>query len=316
MISIIIPVYNEGTNIKALIEELYCVLKNISSFEIIFVDDGSKDDTLARIKECSQIFNNLYYVSFSKNFGHQNALRAGFNVCRGNAVISMDGDLQHPPKLILQMITKWQEGYDVVYTTRQESQDIGPVKKYTSLLFYRILNFISKTEVPNGAADFRLLDRKVVEAIKQIQENDVFYRGVIAWVGFKQYELNFCPQPRKTGKSKYSLYKMLKFGLTGITSFSVFPLRVSALSGFAIAGLSFGYALYAFAVKLLSNQAVSGWASIMTGIYFLGGIQLIAIGICGEYIGKILLEVKNRPAYIVSESSLPTLSDDQTCNRG
>jgi polyisoprenyl-phosphate glycosyltransferase len=306
MLSVIIPVFNEEDNIRDLLKELFCVLETVESHEVIFIDDGSRDDTLELIKECATQYNNIFFISFSKNFGHQNALMAGLNACRGKAVISMDGDLQHPPSLIPQMISIWKDGYDIVCTTRLPDQSNGVIKEWTSALFYKLINYISDVNIKEGAADFRLLDRKVVEELKKIKEYDIFYRGMVAWLGFKQYDLVYTPALRKYGDTKYSFFKMLKFAISGITSFSIFPLRISALSGFVVAGLSFAYGIYAVLMKIFGAEVVTGWASIMVGLYFLGGIQLIAIGMCGEYIGKILMEVKKRPNYIVADSSMPS----------
>lgn len=305
LLSVIIPVFNEGDNIRHLLEGLYGVLAAVESFEVIIIDDGSRDNTLEVIKECAVYYDNLFYLSFSKNFGHQNALMAGLTACRGSAVISMDGDLQHPPSLIPQMISIWRDGYDIVCTTRLPDKSNGVLKEWTSALFYKLINFISDVNIQRGSADFRLCDRKVVEQLKKIREYDIFYRGMVAWLGFKQYELAYTPAVRRYGDSKYSLTKMFRFALSGITSFSIFPLRISAMSGFVVAGLSFAYGIYAVLMKIFGTEVVTGWASIMVGLYFLGGIQLIAIGMCGEYIGKILMEVKKRPNYIIAESSMP-----------
>jgi len=304
MLSVIIPVYNEGSNIKWLLQEIYSVLAAVESYEVIIIDDGSRDNTLDIIKECAGIYKNLFYISFSKNFGHQNALMAGLNACRGDAVISMDGDLQHPPSLVPQMIEKWKDGYDIVCAIRLPDPSNGVIKEWTSAFFYKLINSISDVHIKEGSADFRLLDRKVVEELKKIKEYDIFYRGMVAWLGFKQCEITYRPAQRKFGDSKYSFFKMLKFAVSGITSFSIFPLRLSAMSGFIVAGFSFAYGIYAILMKFFGAEVVSGWASIMVGLYFLGGIQLIAIGMCGEYIGKILMEVKKRPNYIVAESSM------------
>ena len=304
LLSIIVPVYNEVANIGRLLHLLDDALKGIDEYEIIFVDDGSSDGTLSEIQHHLSAYPNLHYISFSNNFGHQNALMAGLDFSRGKAVITMDGDLQHPSSLIPRMLELWQNGYDIVCTIREPDQNNGIFKEFTSSFFYKFLNSISRIKIKSGSADFRLLDRKVVDALKSIREYDIFYRGMISWLGFRQFELSYKPEKRYYGDSKYSFYKMARLAIAGVTSFSIMPLRFSALSGFFVALLSFFYGIYAVLLKILGMEVVTGWASIMVGLYFLGGIQLIAIGLCGEYIGRILMEVKRRPHYVIAESSL------------
>ncbi len=305
MISIVIPVYNEEKNISVLHEQIKEVLSSSEEYQIIFVNDGSVDKTLEKIKAIHAVENNVFYLSFSRNFGHQNALRAGLDHCYGDAVITMDGDLQQPPSLLPKMISLWKEGYKIVYTVREENQEIGRAKQWTSKCFYRAINLISDVNLKQGSADFRLLDKLVVKELRKYKEKDVFYRGIISGLGFKQCEISYVPDVRKFGNSKYSLVKMVGFALSGITSFSIVPLRISTLLGFLIAFLSLIYGFYAVCIKILGINVVPGWASIMAGIYFIGGIQLIALGVCGEYIGRILLEVKKRPNYIIQEAQLP-----------
>lgn len=303
LVSIIIPVYNEAGSISAVVERIGQSLTDQYDFEIVLVDDGSRDDTLQRIKDFCQHNKRIEYLSLSRNFGHQSALKAGLDHCKGDIVISMDGDLQHPPELIPTMIELWYEGYEVVVTVREDLNDTSVLKKLSSQWFYRLLNRISSIDIDSGAADFRLLDRKVVDSLKLFNEKDLFYRGFVSWVGFRQITIPYNPGQRLAGTSKYTLKKMLQLAGSGIMGFSILPLRVVSILGFAISLLAFCYGSYAILIKLFSNQAVSGWASVMTGIYFLGGIQLFCIGLCGEYIGRIFLQVKNRPNYIVKESS-------------
>lgn len=307
MLSIIVPVYNEVANIGQLLPLLDAALEGIDDYEIIFVDDGSSDGTLSEIRRQVSAHPKLNYISFSNNFGHQNALMAGLDFSRGKAVVTMDGDLQHPPSLIPRMFDLWQNGYDIICTIRKPDENNGFFKEYTSSFFYKFLNSISRIKIKSGSADFRLLDRKVVNVLKSIREYDIFYRGMISWLGFRQFELSYKPEKRHFGDSKYSFYKMAKLAIAGVTSFSVMPLRFSALSGFFVALLSFFYGLYAVMLKMFGMEVVTGWASIMAGLYFLGGIQLIAIGLCGEYIGRILMEVKRRPHYVIAESSMTDL---------
>ncbi|NNK95324.1 MAG: glycosyltransferase family 2 protein [Desulfobacterales bacterium] len=303
--NIIVPVFNEEENIPLLIERFSSVLSECISYEILFVDDGSTDKTLANIKQACQSTENIYYVSLSKNFGHQNALKAGIDSCNGDIILFIDGDLQHPPEMIPKMLHFWREGYDIVYTCRKDNQAIGIFKKISAHVFYRGINLISKLHIKPGAADFRLIDKQVLVTLRDYNEHDLFFRGIIASIGYRQIEIEYTPAKRAHGITKYSFRKMVSLALSGITSFSVFPLRALAIAGFFFSFTSFLYGLYALGVKFFSNHAVPGWTSIMAGIYFLGGLQLAAMGICGEYIGKIFLEVKRRPHYIISESRLP-----------
>jgi len=314
LLSILVPVYNEEKNIIPLIEKIKEVMKGGISFEILFIDDGSQDGTLGMIKEARKSAKNIYFLSFSRNFGHQNALKAGFDNCRGDAVISLDGDGQHPPELIPKMLRLWEKGAQIVYTERKDSKDTGFFKKWMSSLFYRLMSFVSDIDFQSGTADFRLLDRQVVEALRKFSEKDLFYRGIVSWAGFHKVKLVYRAEERLYGVSKYSLKKMCHLALNGITGFSVFPLRIAAITGFGFAGLSFLYGIYAIFVHFFTGQAVSGWASTMAGIYFLGGIQLITLGLIGEYVGKIFMEVKKRPHYLTVEAVLPVDTYSETEN--
>jgi glycosyltransferase involved in cell wall biosynthesis len=287
--------------------KLLNILAQLADLELILVDDGSQDDTLAEIKRIVRQERRVFYLSLSRNFGHQNALRAGLDLATGDAVITMDGDMQHPPELLPAMIEKWRKGYEIIFTVREDTDDLSWFKRSTSALFYRILNIMAGVRLHEGSADFRLLDRKVVDALKKMQENAIFYRGLISWVGFRQCSLAYVPYPRMHGKSKYSARKMFRLALDGMTSFSFLPLRLAAVTGFFLAFLAFLYVIYAFFIKLFTDDAISGWLSIMAGIYLLGGVQLIFIGLCGEYIGRIFMEVKQRPHYLISESKTPAV---------
>ncbi|MFH0780845.1 MAG: glycosyltransferase family 2 protein [Pseudomonadota bacterium] len=311
-LTIIVPVFNEERNIPILLERLKSVLLKTVNYEVLFIDDGSTDDTLAVIKTACHTADNVYYVSFSRNYGHQNALKAGIDCCRGDIIVSLDGDLQHPPELIPEMLCKWEDGFDVVYTCRQDSDATGLFKKMSANLFYRSINKISKIQLKPGVADFRLIDKRALISLRAFNEHDLFFRGIIASIGFKQAQIDYIPGNRIHGSTKYSLRKMLDLAVSGITGFSIFPLRILALAGFLFSFCSIFYGLYALAVRLFTTQAVPGWASIMAGIFFLGGLQLAAIGICGEYIGKIFLEVKQRPHYIISECNLPDFTNPRS----
>lgn len=309
-ITIVVPVFNEEKNIPLLIQRLNRNLAGLIAYKVLFVDDGSSDRTLNVIKQEREKADNIYYLSFSKNFGHQNALKAGIDKADGDAIITLDGDLQHPPELIPKMIALWQNGFDIVYTCRDDEQSIGRFKKASSAMFYRLLRLISKLDLQPGTADFRLIDRRALDSLRLFDEVDLFFRGIIAGLGFKQTALTYQPEKRLHGTTKYSLRKMAALAVSGITGFSIFPLRALTVIGFLFSMGSFIYGLYALAIRFFTNEAVPGWTSIMAGIYFLGGLQLGALGICGEYIGKIFLEVKKRPHYLVAESLLP--EDDVT----
>lgn len=303
LISVVIPIMNEEGNVELLSNKLKEVLNVYGDFEVIFVDDGSTDSTLEVIKNLNAKDNRFRYLSFSRNFGHQNALKAGLDFSIGNCVISMDGDMQHPPELIPDLITKWQEGFDIVYTLRQDDPKLSFFKKHTAKLFYKIINILSDVSIEQGSADFRLLDRAVVDVIKGLHESPLFFRGLVRWLGYKQYAISYMPHERFFGKSKYSLSKMFKLAMAGITGFSVKPLHLATKLGILIALFSFIYGLYALYAKFFTDLTIEGWTSLLIIISFLGGIQLITIGILGEYIGKLFMQQKKRPTYIVREKS-------------
>jgi len=302
-LSLVVPIFNEKGNIDFLVERVTKILKNYTDYELIFVDDGSNDETLLNIKKQRESNKRIQYLSFSRNFGHQNALRAGLDYATGDCVISMDGDMQHPPELIPKLIEKWREGYDVVYTLRKDDPKTSFFKRKTASYFYGIMNRFSDIKIDRGAADFRLMDNSVVEVLKSIKENDLFMRGMVSWLGFKQCAIEYMPEERYWGKTKYSFGKMFKFAISGITSFSTKPLQLSTMIGYIIATLAFIYGVYAVIIKLFTTNTVSGWTSVLTVVLFIGGIQLIMIGILGEYIGKLFIESKKRPNYIIKDKS-------------
>ena len=305
-ISIVIPTYCEEGNIFELFEKLHEELSksNIHSYEIIYINDGSHDNSLLKIKELALRDERVKYIHFSRNFGHQNALRAGLDFAKGDAVISMDADLQHPPELISTLIGHWKEGNKVVYTKRKDTNDLSFLKKMTSKMFYKLVNYLSETKLEEGTADFRLLDRSVVEALKKFNENNLFYRGIIPGLGFKQYGIDYIPNERFSGQTKYTFSKMVRFALTGITSSSAKPLYFSIYLGAFLALCSFIYALYAIYVAIFTTEAVAGWTSTIASILFIGGIQLMMLGIVGIYLGKLFSESKKRPNYIIEESNI------------
>lgn len=301
-VSLVIPCYNEAGNIKKLYQKILEQMEQLDvDYELIFVDDGSTDGTFEIIELMSRSNSKIKSISFSRNFGHQSAIIAGLDYCKGDCVIMMDADLQHPPELIPEMIGYWEKGYEIVSTIRKDSNDESLFKRLTSKGFYKLINIISKTKIEAGSADFRLLDRKVIDSFKEIGEYSIFIRGMVNWIGFKSIQIEYKPNERFSGTSKYSLKKMISFALDGITSFSSAPLQISMIFGLFISFLSFLYLIYALYIRLFTNQALEGWTSIIISILFIGGIQLISIGILGEYVSKIFYEVKRRPRYLVSK---------------
>ncbi|WP_370901417.1 glycosyltransferase family 2 protein [Chryseobacterium gossypii] len=301
-ISIVIPAYNEEGNVAMIHQRIREVFYGLSGYdyEIIFVNDGSRDNTQQKLEELSRQYEEVKYIEFSRNFGHQPAVKAGMDNARGNAVISMDGDLQHPPELIPEMIRKWEEGYDVVYTIRTYPRQISFFKRKTSDFFYRILSSLSDVNLTKGGgSDFRLLDANAVEVMRNFTEDDLFLRGLTSWMGFKQAGIEFTAEERLSGESSYNLKKMLTFAFTGITAFSVKPLYIAAYLGFLFSGISVvGYIFYVIH-SFVAKTEISGWASLIMTIVFFGGLQLIILGIIGIYLGKIFKQVKERPNYII-----------------
>jgi dolichol-phosphate mannosyltransferase len=305
MISIIIPCFNESGNLDRLVTEVTCVMQKVGEpYEILAIDDGSTDNTHSLLRMLKDK-NVLQYVSFSRNFGHQAALKAGLDLARGDAVISMDGDLQHPPSLIPAMVAKWREGFQIVNTVRTKTQNQGIVKDFTSRLFYYIFKWISGLPLETGSADFRLMDQRVVQIIRQLNEPPLFLRGLIAWVGFNTTTIPYVADERYAGRTKYSMKKMMKFARDGLMSFSIRPLRIAGVAGLVISIVSGLYALYSLWIVIFTNRAVPGWASILVSVLFVGGVQMIFLGLLGEYVGKIFIENKHRPSYLIKEQSQP-----------
>jgi len=304
MISIVIPAYNEAGNIRPSAQRISKVLENSGPYEIIFIDDGSRDGTLAEIKEINARNENIKFISFSRNFGHQKALKAGLDHARGDCVISMDSDLQQPPELLTKLIKEWRNGYEVVYTIRVDSAETAFIKRLSSRLFYKIINLLSNVNIPLGTADYRLLDRKIVDEVKKFEENWLFIRGIVAWIGFNQTSVEYVVNSRNRGTTKYSFPRMLALAINGITSFSILPLRISILLGLTFSLGSFFYAIYAIYTKVFNNAVIPGWTSLLLSVLFLGGLQLMSLGVIGEYLGKMFIETKNRPTYIIKEKDL------------
>ena len=301
-ISVIVPLYNESSSIEHLFARLTPVLQQLdTSYEIICINDGSQDDTLDRLLEFSQQNQAIKIVNLSRNFGKEVALTAGIDYAVGAAVIPIDADLQDPPELIIQLIERWRAGYDVVYATRRSRQGETWLKKISAKAFYHTIGKLSTVRIPANTGDFRLLDRQVVEAIKRLPERTRFMKGLFAWVGYKQTSVLFDREPRHSGSSTWNYWKLWNFALDGIISFSFLPLKVWSYVGISISLVSLIYALILVMRTLVFGVDVPGYASLMVAILFLGGIQLITLGILGEYLGRVYTEVKGRPLYFVRE---------------
>jgi len=302
-LSIIAPMYNEEANIDCFFETLIPVLIHLGlEYEIICVNDGSKDRTLEKLLTHHQNNPQIKIINFSRNFGKEIALTAGLHHSGGQAIIPIDTDLQDPPELIEKMVDKWREGYDVVYAVRKQRLGESSFKRLTANVFYRFINFISDTPIPKDTGDFRLFDRRVVKELNRIPERTRFMKGLFAWVGFKQVGIEYDRQPRHLGKTKWNYWKLWNFALDGITLFSTFPLRLWSYIGIIISLLSFGYASFLVLRTLIHGKDVPGYASIMVAVLFLGGLQLISLGVIGEYLGRVYAETKRRPLYIINES--------------
>jgi dolichol-phosphate mannosyltransferase len=301
--SIIAPIYNEIDNLP----ELYRRVKEVmdssgESWELILVDDGSSDGSTDAIRELAKKDKTVRPVIFARNFGHQVAITAGWDYARGDAVVIIDADLQDPPEVILELAKKWREGYEVVYAVRGEREGESWFKKFTAAMFYRLIYSITDVKIPVDTGDFRLMDRKVVNVLKQMKERHRFPRGMSAWVGFKQIGVTYRRAARVAGVTKYPFSKMLKLALNAITGFSYFPLQVATYFGFASAGVSILAIPVVAAMRLAGSHFFEGQATTLISVLFLGGVQLISLGILGEYIGRLYDEAKGRPLYIVREA--------------
>jgi len=313
LISIIAPVYNEVESIPVLYPRIKEVLdSSTESWELILVDDGSTDGSTEIIRELAEQDNRVRPVIFARNFGHQIAVTAGWDYSRGKAVVVIDADLQDPPEVILELIAKWREGYEVVYAVRTEREGESWFKLFTARLFYRMIYSITDINIPLDAGDFRLLDRKVVDVLKQMRERHRFLRAMSVWVGFKQIGVPYKRAARFAGKTKYPLKKMLKLALNAITSFSYFPLQLATYMGFFSAGISIIAIPIVIVTRLAGYQAFLGQATTLIAVLFLGGVQLISLGILGEYVGRLYDEAKGRPLYVVREVPLndPSINQD------
>lgn len=303
LISYVFPVYNEEETIPVLYSELTKSIRSIESkydFEFIFINDGSRDKSLEQLSVLHNKDHRIIILNFSRNFGHQMAITAGVDYAKGDAVIVMDADLQDPPLVAVELIEKWEQGFDVVYAQRRSRQD-GAFKKHTAYAFYRILNKLAEINIPNDTGDFRLMDKKVTDALKQFRERNRFMRGLVSFVGFNQTVVLFDRNKRYAGTTNYPFRKMLRLALDAVTSFSTAPLKIITQFGFFVSFLSLIGILYAIGMRIFFPEfTVSGWTMIIISVLFMGGIQLIMLGILGTYIGRIYLEVQGRPLYIVS----------------
>lgn len=300
VISIVCPAYNESDGIGIFLEHLVPVMDKLNqTYEIVFINDGSRDNTLEVLLQEKKRYKHIRILNLSRNFGKEAALTAGLENARGEAVIAIDTDLQHPPHIIEQFVKKWQEGYDVVVGKRLSRTGEHPLKKIAAKLFYTLHNKISDIEIPADIGDFRLMSRKVVDALKQLPENQRFMKGIFAWVGFKTAVVEYYQEERVAGKSSFNGWKLWNFALDGITSFSTVPLRVWLYIGVVIAAISFLFGIWIAVKTIVFGVETPGYASTMVMILFLGGIQLMGIGIMGEYIGRLYKEAKRRPVYIL-----------------
>ena len=305
LLSVIIPVYNEEGNLELLFKRLEKVLSSTDATpEYIFINDGSLDHSMEIIRQLAMKDSRVKFIDFSRNFGHQTAVTAGLDYCNGDCAIIIDADLQDPPEMITELYNKWKEGFEVAYARRRSRRGENFLKKWTARVFYRLLKKITSIQIPVDTGDFRIIDRKVINVLKQMPEQQKFLRGQISWIGFRQTAVEYDRDERHAGKTGYTYSKMIRFALDGITSFSNFPLRFATMMGFLVSAIAFLLILYALYQRLVSREFVPGWASLMLAILFMGGVQLISLGIIGEYISRMDVNVRKRPLYIVRESNL------------
>lgn len=303
-LEIILPAHNEEGNICPIYDAIVQVLSSTNyRYTILFVDDGSTDDTLSRIKELANGDSKVKYLELSRNFGHQNAIKAGLDSTNADVVVMMDCDLQHPPSLLNELLNKYEQGYDIVRTIRVENETAGFIKRKASNLFYQFLNQLSDITLEQGSADFRLISGKAIDYLRAFNEYDLFYRGLVKWIGFKQISLEYQPEQRLSGETKYSFKKMISFGLKGFTSFSTKPLYFAAYLGMIFSLLSTLFIPYIIHAFYIGSQ-VPGWASVIAAIVFFGGLNLMILGIIGIYVSKLFTHIKSRPHYIIKGSNL------------
>ena len=304
-ISVVVPLYNEELNIHELYNRLSKSVKSFTeNYELLFVNDGSADNTLKELKNYGNNDKHLKYISFSRNFGHQKAILAGLSNASGKAIVIIDGDLQDPPELIPELYSKFSEGYHVVYAKRSARKGESVFKKYTAKMFYRLLKKITSIDIPLDTGDFRIISQEVAHQLKKMEEKNIFLRGQIAWLGFKQTFVIYERQERLSGETKFTIGKMVRFAFDGITSFSNLPLQIATFLGFIFSIVAFIIILYSLYSKFIMHEVVTGWTSLMISTMFIGGVQLLCIGVIGEYISRIANDVKKRPSFIIEESNL------------
>jgi dolichol-phosphate mannosyltransferase len=302
VLSIVVPLYNEEGNVDELLRRILGIADALPGgppFEIVCVNDGSRDGTLPRLRTLARDLPELVIVDLSRNFGHQLAATAGLDTARGDAVVLMDGDLQDPPELIAEFMAKWREGYDVVYAIRRSRKGESAFKLFTARAFYRVVRKLTNVAIPVDTGDFRLMSRRVVDALHSVRERHRFIRGLVSWVGFNQVGVPYDRDERHSGVTKYPFSKMLRFAIDGITSFSEVPLRFASYFGFIVSVFAFVYAAVVLVLKLLRYNS-PGYTSTIVAVLFLGGVQLVGIGILGEYVGRIYDEIKGRPLYLIA----------------
>lgn len=311
VLSVVIPIYNESSNILMLHERLHHVLDSLKlPYELIFINDGSHDNSIDLLRQLAKLDEKVKYIDFSRNFGHQVAVSAGLQHAKGEKIVIIDADLQDPPELIADLLEKSNEGYEVVYAKRIARKGETWLKKQTAKLFYRILKAITNIEIPLDTGDFRIMDRKVVEILNKMPEKHKFLRGQIAWVGFRQSFIEYERAERQSGSTGYTYRKMLRFALDGITAFSDLPLKIVTWFGFLVSFVAFIVILFAFYSRFITQDYEKGWTSIMVSVLFIGGIQMIAIGIIGEYLSRMNSDIRKRPLYIVKDSNLDNLDEN------
>jgi polyisoprenyl-phosphate glycosyltransferase len=302
LLSVVVPIFNEREGLPAFYQRVTAALQGCcSSYEIVFVDDGSSDGSLEELRRLAGIDAQVRVVSFSRNFGHQTAVTAGMRYSSGAAVVVIDGDLQDPPELIPEMLAQWRNGYQVVYAVRRTRQEHW-LKRAAYRGFYRLLHSLSYVNMPLDAGDFAIMDRRVVDLLNEMPERNRFVRGIRAWVGFRQRGIEYDRDPRLTGESKYPLTKLMRLAYDGLISYSFVPLRMVTQLGFVISAVAFALMLYVLGLRIFVGKLIVGWTSTMVIILFLGGVQLVSLGILGEYVGRIFDEVKRRPLYVVRET--------------
>ncbi|NBP04938.1 MAG: glycosyltransferase [Bacteroidetes bacterium] len=309
ILSVVIPVYNEEMNIGKLYQRLCGALEPLGAdWEVVYVNDGSKDLSLAILHELSETDNHVKYIDFSRNFGHQLAITAGIEHAKGEWIVIMDGDGQDPPELIPELLKKAREGFEVVYARRRKRDGENFLKKFTARMFYRLLAKITSIEIPVDTGDFRIIHRKIQRILSKMPEQHKYIRGQISWIGFNQTFLEYDREERMGGATKFTYRKMMRFALDGISSFSTWPLKVATISGFVVSAVAFVLIIYSLYQKFFGTTE-PGWTSLHISVLFLGGIQLIGIGMLGEYLGRVSDNVKNRPHYIVRDSNIDNAAD-------